>query len=157
MTVQSSTLIDHIAVSNTCNIKESGVVKIALSGHYLVFAIRKFQCGFKRQRKFIRTRRMRNLNEEAFLLDMRSFDWQLLLKSSSDIGEIVHNFTSFLSAIMQKHEPMVEKRVSDKYSPWMSSYRKRLFKTRDKIKIAAVKSKSEFLMSALPTAKEQSD
>ena len=38
VTVQSSTLIDHIAVSNTSNIKESGVVKIALSDHYLVFA-----------------------------------------------------------------------------------------------------------------------
>ena len=45
-------------------------------------------------------------------------------------------------------EPMVEKRVSDKYSPWMSSDLKRLFKARDKIKLAAVKSKSEFLMSA---------
>ena len=43
---------------------------------------------------------------------------------------------------------MVEKRVSDKYSPWMSSDLKRLFNARDKIKIAAVKNKSEFLMSA---------
>ena len=148
VTVQSSTLIDHIAVSNTSNIKESGVVKVSLSDHYLVFAIRKFQCGFKRQQKFIRTRRMKNFNEEAFLLDMRSFDWQFLLKSSSDIGEIVHNFTSVLSAIIQKHAPMVNKRVSDKYSPWMSSDLKRVFKARDKIKIAAVKNKSEFLMSA---------
>ena len=148
MTVHSSTLIDHIAVSNTGTIKESGVVNIALSDHYLVFAIRKFQCGFKRQRKFIRTRRMKNFNEEAFLLDMQSFDWQFLLKSSSDIGEIVHNFTSVLSAIIQKHAPMVDRRVSDKYSPWMSSDLKRVIKARDKIKIAAVKNISEFLMSA---------
>ena len=148
VTVQSSTLIDHIAVSNTSNIKESGVVKVSLSDHYLVFAIRKFQCGFKRQQKFIRTRRMKNFNEEAFLLDTRSFDWQFLLKSPSTIGEIVHNFTSVLSAIIQKHAPMVNKRVSDKYSPWMSSDLKRVFKARDKIKIAAVNNKSEFLMSA---------
>ena len=33
---------------------------------------------------------IKNFNEEAFLLDMRSFDWQFLLKSSSDIGEIAH-------------------------------------------------------------------
>ena len=68
VTVQSSTLIDHIAVSNTCNIKLSGVVKIALSDHYLVFAIKKFQCGFKRQRKFIPMRQMKNFNEEAFFV-----------------------------------------------------------------------------------------
>ena len=71
-----------------------------------------------------------------------------LTKSLSDIDEIVHNFTSFPSAIIQKHAPMVEKRVYDKYSPWMSSDLGRLFKARDNIKIAAVKSKSEFLMSA---------
>ena len=43
---------------------------------------------------------------------------------------------------------LVEKRVSDKYSLWMSSNLKRLFKARDKIKIAAIKNKSEFLMPA---------
>ena len=91
---------------------------------------------------------MKNFNEDAFLLDMRSFYWQFLLKSSSGLGEIVHYFTNVLYDIIQKHAPMVEKLVSYKYSPWMSFDLKRLFKARDKIKIAAVKNNSEFLMSA---------
>ena len=52
-----------------------------------------------------------------------------------------------LSAVVGKYAPLVEKRVSDKYSPWLSSELKRLFNTRDKIKTAAVKNKSEILMS----------
>ena len=52
------------------------------------------------------------------------------------------------SAVIEKYAPQVEKRVSDKYSPWQSSELKRLFNTRDKIKIAAVKNKPEILMSA---------
>ena len=148
VTVQSSTLIDHIAVSDTDNIVESGVLKITLSDHYLVYAVRKFQGGVKRQHKFIRTRQMKNFSEEAFLSELRSVDWQSILRSSSDVREIVHNFTSVLSAVIEKYAPLVEKRVSDKYSPWLSPELKQLFNTRDKIKIAAVKNKSEILMSA---------
>ena len=36
VTVQSSTLIDHITVSSTDNIVESGVLKVTLSDHYHV-------------------------------------------------------------------------------------------------------------------------
>ena len=148
VTVQSSTLIDHIAVSNADNIVESGVLKITLSDHYLVYAIRKFQGGVKRQHKFIRTRQMKKFSVEAFLSELRTIDWQLILRSSSNVSEIVHNFTSVLSIVIERYAPMVEKRVSDKYSPWLSSELKCLFKTRDKIKISAVKNKSEILMSA---------
>ena len=43
---------------------------------------------------------------------------------------------------------MAGKRVSDEYSPWLSSELKCLFNTRDKMKIAAVKNRSEILMAA---------
>ena len=112
VTVQLSTLIDHIAVSITDNIVESGVLKITLiSDHYLVYAVRKFQGGIKCQHKFIRTRQMKNFSEEAFLSELRSIGGQFLLRSSSDVREIVHNFISVLLAIIEKYEPMVEKRV----------------------------------------------
>ena len=65
--VQSSTLIDHIAVTNTDNIVESGVLKITLGDHYLVYAVRTFQGGVKRQHKFIRTKQMKNFSEDSFL------------------------------------------------------------------------------------------
>ena len=111
VTVQSSTLIDHNAVSNTENSIGSGVLKIALSDEYLVYATRKFQCGIKCQQKSIRMRQMKKINEKAFLLDLEPFHWQFLLQYSPDSGEIVHSFASVLSAVIQKHAPMVEKRV----------------------------------------------
>ena len=49
VTVQSFTSIGHIEASNTDNIIESGILKAALSHHYLVFATGKFQCDIKRQ------------------------------------------------------------------------------------------------------------
>ena len=42
----------------------------------------------------------------------------------------------------------IERRVSERYTPWITEDLKNLFKTRDRIKSAAVKNKSEILMSA---------
>ena len=39
-TIVTSTLLDHVAVSNAINIVESGVYRVALSDHYLVYAVR---------------------------------------------------------------------------------------------------------------------
>ena len=53
-TTETSTLLDHVAVSNFKNIAESGVFKVALSDHYLVYAVRKFCGGVTKQHKVIR-------------------------------------------------------------------------------------------------------
>ena len=44
-TTETSTLLDHVAVKNVKNIVESGVFRVALSDHYLVYAVRKFRGG----------------------------------------------------------------------------------------------------------------
>ena len=62
-TIDTSTIIDHIAVSAECDIIESGVLKLALSDHYLVYAIRKFRGNIPCSHKMIKTRRMKNFNE----------------------------------------------------------------------------------------------
>ena len=50
-----------------------------------------------------------------------------------------------LSLIMEIHAPLMQKRVSEIYSPSLSSNLKHLFRSRDKLMAAAVKSKSEVL------------
>ena len=42
-TIDTSTIIDHIAVNVESNIIEPGILKLALGDHYLVYAIRKFR------------------------------------------------------------------------------------------------------------------
>ena len=41
-TLSTSTLIDHVAVSDHRKIVESGVLKIALSDHYMIYCVRKY-------------------------------------------------------------------------------------------------------------------
>ena len=61
-TLDTSTLIDHVATNTPANIVDSGVLKISLSDHYLVFCIRKFRGFIQRQPKLIRSRRMKNFD-----------------------------------------------------------------------------------------------
>ena len=57
-TCHTSTLIDHIAVSVACNFVESGVFKVSLSDHYMIFCVRKYRGALKGQHTKITTRQM---------------------------------------------------------------------------------------------------
>ena len=147
-TTETSTLLDHVVVSNINNIVESGVYRVALSDHYLVYAVRKFRGGLNNQHKVIKTRQMKNFDEELFLADIASVDWQAFLHCSTDINVIVEQWTKMLALIIQRHSPILERRVSERYSPWITPHLKLMIRTRDKLKTEAVKKNSEILMSA---------
>ena len=114
-------LIDHIAVSTVRNISKSGVVRTAISDHYLVYLVRKYLGGIERKYKQIYTRQMKNFNEEAFLRDFSAYDWSSILYCSEDINVVFEKWSSMLSFIIETHAPMMQKRVSERYSPWLSS------------------------------------
>ena len=96
----------------------------------------------------IKTRQMNNFNEELFLKDLANVDWQQSLTCSQDINLVVQNWTNMLSLIIEKHAPLREHRVSDKFAPWLIPDLKNMFRMRDKLKAAAIKSKSVLLMEA---------
>ena len=95
-TEQNSTLIDHIAVSNVRNISKSGVVRTAISDHYLVYLVRKYLSGIEQKYKQIYTRQMKIFNEEAFLRDLSAYDWSSSLYCSEDINVVVEKWSSML-------------------------------------------------------------
>ena len=70
ITLHSSSLIDHIATSEYRNIVESGVIKTSLSDHFLIYCIRKFRGGVKRQHKYITSRQLKNFDRKSFLSDL---------------------------------------------------------------------------------------
>ena len=89
-TLDTATLIDHVASTHPENIPESGVPKVALSDHYAVYCIRKYMGTFKRperQKKIIITRKMKNFVNIIFLFDLSQVDWDLLVESSNDAVE----------------------------------------------------------------------
>ena len=114
--IDTSTLIDHIAVNNNRNIIESGVLNLGFSDHYIMYAIRKFRGNIFNEHKYIKTRQMKYLNK-MFLRDLANIIWQHILYTSQNMNEVVLNWTKLIALIIEKHIPLREGRVSDKFTP----------------------------------------
>ena len=66
VTLATSSIIDHVATTCARNILKSGVHKVSMSDHHMVYCIRKFNGAVEKGNKMIKTRKMKNFSEEAF-------------------------------------------------------------------------------------------
>ena len=71
VTRNTKSLIDHLFTNKPENIILTGVSKIAISDHYLIYGVRKFP-SLKENTRIIEFWEFKNLNERAFLDDIRS-------------------------------------------------------------------------------------
>ena len=69
-----------------------------------------------------------------------------MLTETDDINLLVNYWSEMFSLIIEKHTPLTEMRVSEKYCPWINEDLRDLMRTRDKPKKSAVKGKSPILM-----------
>ena len=102
--------------------------------------------------KLVKSRNMKHCNEESFLADISHFFWDELVYRTDDTNTMVNDWSSVFSAVIEKHAPSREMRVSDKNSSWVNSELKYLMKSRDTLKNAAVKHKSPAMMSCYKKA-----
>ena len=148
VTLSTSTIIDHVATLCARNIVKSEVHEVSLSDHFLVYCVQKFNGALKKGHKVIKTRKMKNFNEEAFLADVSGICWERMLNDTDDINVLVHNWSSLFSLIIEKHAPIAELRVSEKFCPWIDKDLKKPMQTMDSLKKAANKRKSPILMDS---------
>ena len=156
-TLITTTLIDHVATTSKTNIVSSGIHKSSFSDHYLVYCIRKFRGAAKRQHKNISSRQMKNFDQTEFLKELVGVDWRGIVRNTDDINVIVNTWASIFSLILEKHAPTRNRRVSDKFCPWLTNDFKRMCKARDKLKKHAVHSKSELLMQGYRHIRNQAN
>ena len=97
------------------NILKSGVHEVSMSDHYVVYCIRKFNGAVEKGHKMIKTRKMKNFREEAFLADDSGICWEQMVSGTDDINLLVNRWSNMFSMIIERHAPMVEMRVSEKY------------------------------------------
>ena len=156
-TLVTTSLIDHIATTSKTNIVSSGIHKSSFSDHYLVFCVRKFRGACKKQHKHISTRQMKNFDQTEFVKDLLGVDWKGIVRNTDDINVIVNTWTNIFSLILEKHAPTRNRRVSDRFCPWLTNDFKLMCKARDKLKKQAIRSKSELLMQAYRNIRNQAN
>ena len=77
---------------------------------------------------------MKNFKQEVFLADVARICWETVVSNFSDTNDMIKEWPSLFSAIIEKHAPMREMRVLDRNSPWITSELKSLMTSRDRLK-----------------------
>ena len=103
----------------------------------MVFCIRKFNGSLQKEHKMIKSRRMKNFNEQAFLGDVAAISWEQEIGNSDDVNVLANNWSNLFTRIIEKHATIRQMRVSEKYCPWINEDLKKLMRSRDKLKKAA--------------------
>ena len=71
------------------------------------------------------THKMKHFNEEAFVADVAYIHMQMLLETD-DINVLVNDWSNLFSIMIDKHAPLIEMRVSEKYCPCINKDLKNL-------------------------------
>ena len=91
---------------------------------------------------------MNNFDQTEFVNDLLGVDWSGIVRNTNDINVVVNSWTGMFSLILEKHVPTCNRRVSEKFCPWVTKDFKLMCKVRDKLKKQAIRSKSELLMQS---------
>ena len=151
-TTSTYSIIHHIATTNINNIHQSGVIKTCISDHYMVFCILKFRGAHnkqhKMQHKFISCRRMKHFDGQKFYDEAASLPWWYIVRKHDNMNSAVNYFTEILVSLIEKHATLRLKQVSQKHCPWLNADYHALSKARDRLKKAAIKQNSTYLMES---------
>lgn len=115
----SSTLLHLCIIDDSDKLIEYGQHEVAfLSAHDLIHI--KYGMGVERRSgRFTTSRDWCNLNEEAFLSDIREINWTSLFTSSC-IDKKIEIFNSKLLDLLNQHASLKRRHFRNLYAPWLT-------------------------------------
>ena len=136
VTVWSKTMIDHLITNKPQTIIISGVLKISISDHYMIYGIRKFT-HTKSNPKYIESRNMKNFDPNLFTQDLLNVQWNLY--DNDDPNDMVYVWETLFLEVVNRHAPLCNRRVRNKPSPWLTPSIRKLMQNRDYLKKQSIK------------------
>ena len=118
-TVHSSSLIDHIIVSQPSKICVNGVLPVGLSDHCAVFCTRKLVKVCTNRENIINVRSLRKYSREALNEAIQLHDWDNVL-NCKDTNLAWNNFVKNFSAIIDKIAPVRKRKIKTRTQPWIT-------------------------------------
>ena len=82
----------------------------------------------------ITTKQLKHFDQTEFINDLLLVDWKGIVSNGDDINLIVEQWNEMFSLILEKHAPVRNRRVSEKFSPWLTKDLNQLSATRDRLK-----------------------
>ena len=76
-----------------------------MSDNYMVYCIRRFNGAVGKGHDMIKTRKMTNFNEQAFLSDVAGINGEQMRTVTDDINVLVSHWTKMFSLIIDRRVP----------------------------------------------------
>ena len=108
-TIKTKTIIDHAATTQPGNFVESGIYKVCVSDHYLVYCVRKFRAKIEKSPKIFESRQLKCFNKEKFLEDLGQVSWEDLVDCDNP-DAIVYLWTKMFTGMLDKHAPCLNEK-----------------------------------------------
>ena len=119
ITCNSSSLIDHIIVSNLKNVLNYGVLAVGISDHCMTYVTRKTQREKISKENIIHVRSLKNYTKEALVTAINSQNWSSVVNCNCTNTAWV-NFEQIFSKIIDKIAPSRQRKIKMRNEPWMS-------------------------------------
>ena len=142
VTVNSTTLIDHILGSNPSGIAKSGCLDLGISDHLLVYVIKLGELCQGHKIRMVRV--VSRCNVEALLEDLQSAKWET---DSVSIDDRWDQWKKVFLGIVDRHTPIVRCRVRTESLPWIDASVRKLMRKRNQLRNRATRTSSAELWS----------
>ena len=148
----SATQVDLLLTNDTRNIAQSGVIRISLSDHSLIYVVRKFSIP-KRRHVLKQVRNLKHF-EEDFISDLQNIPWREI-ESLEDPNIAWKKWESNFNEVLNRHAPFTHKRTRSFSLPWLNSSIKKNMYVRDYHKKQFVKHRSQYHWKLYQTARNK--
>ena len=150
VTASSKTIIDHIITNRIQYVSDSGVIRCGMSDHDVVYVVKCLRMPkLKTKPKTLHVRNYKRFNLTGFLEDIKQIPFdQIKDLCDKDANEWWQIWKEFFLDCLNKHAPVINKKVKGNALPYVTSEIRRLIKTRDYLKSKAVKTGSNYIQQA---------
>lgn len=147
ISLETSSIIDLILVSDSHNMSQSGAINCCISDHQMIFCTRKVSRQSVGKHNTTDLRSLKNYDKDAFQRNLIGSDWNNVLPSV-DVISAWDNFKSILMSAVESVAPMRCVRMKQRTEPWMDSDVLQSIKDRDKAFYAYKQDKTAENLSA---------
>ena len=148
-TDDTKTLIDHISTNKPTCISESGVIHCGISDHDVTYAIRRTKLPkSKKQSKNITVRKFNKLDEEAFIKDLKSKNFDQIRTLTDDLNEMWFIWKQFYVDVLNKHTPVANLTIKGNSLLYITAEARAMIKQRDYLRAKVNRTGSKVLRQA---------
>ena len=145
-TVDTMTLIDHLATTRPMTISDKGVIPCGISDHDATFLVRSMRIPrIKTHSKIRKARKFKNFGNYLFLKDLEALNLDEIKNITKDPNQMWSLWKNLFLGVLDKHAPIIEIKIRDNNLPYVASEMRQLIRTRDHLKKKANQTISKYI------------